>query len=295
MTDNERQKTIDSWHMRADAYEILVAQYQIFTDMAMGLVNFVKKHRESNNEDLHIMDLAAGTGLVSKLLIDCLHISPSSLYIIEPAERMCVRARDNIKTPYVYQTAAEDCLSTFNLPEDYFDFILCNASMHLMSDNEIYPIVSKLLKPKTGYFLYTLWYHAFDETEHYDANEELEICINDVLTYFNYPKYFSLKKKGTSTSNRSIRSRKSLEETAHKNGLKLVSCTIHNHQIPMSFDLDFLLMTPSWLIEHLKNYEWTQNQDVYSMKEDITEKVRELIKDKYTEKPVVQVVVSKII
>ncbi|CAF1505241.1 unnamed protein product, partial [Adineta steineri] len=38
--------------------------------------------------------LAAGTGLMSKLLIEYIHISPSSLYLVEPAEQMCIRARD---------------------------------------------------------------------------------------------------------------------------------------------------------------------------------------------------------
>jgi len=287
MTDDKRKQTIDSWHMRADAYEILVKNYRIFTDMAMGLVKFVGKHRI---KDFHIMDLAAGTGLVSKLLIEYLHISPSSLYLVEPAERMCIRARDNIKTPHIYQVAAEDCLSKSNLPRDYFDFILCNASMHLMSENDIYPVVSKLLKPKTGYFLYTLWYHAFDETQDYDQDDELEMAVNDTLTYFNYPKYFS---KTTKSSSR-VRSRRYLEEMAYRNGLQLESCTIYMHQIPVSFDLDFTLMSPNWLIEHLKTYEWTQKQDVCVMKERIIEKVRELIKEKYTEKPIVQVIVSRI-
>ena len=292
MTNNERHRTIDSWHTRADAYDILVKNYQIFTDMAMGLVKFVEKHRD---KDCHIMDLAAGTGLVSKLLIDHLHISPSSLHLVEPAERMCIHARNTIKTPHIYQISAEDCLSIPDLPRNYFDFILCNASMHLMSENDIYPIVSKLLREKKGYFLYTLWYHAFDETQHYDENKEFEGYINDVLSSFNYPKYFSTKSKGTSTTiDRSVRSRKYLEETAYQNGLKLESCTIHNYRTPRSFDLDFSLMTPNWLIEHLKTYEWTQKEDVHLMKERIIEKVRELVKDKYIDIPVVQVIVSKI-
>jgi SAM-dependent methyltransferase len=294
MTDNERKRTIDSWHTRADAYEILVQNYPIFTNMAMGLVKFVEKRREQDTTDFHIMDLAAGTGLVSKLLIDYLHVSPSELYLVEPAERMCIRARDNIKTPHVYQTAAEDCLSIADLPREYFDFILCNVSMHLMSENDIYPIVSKLLKPKKGYFLYTLWYHAFDETQHFDKSEEFERDINDVLTSFNYPKYFSTEAKATPTIKRSVRSRKYLAETADQNGLKLESCAIHYHRTPMNFDLDFTLMTPNWLIEHLKTYEWTQKQDVYSMKEHIIGKAREVIKDKYAEIPVVQVIVSKV-
>jgi len=289
MTDDKRKQTIDSWHIRADAYELLINNYQIFTDMAMGLIKFVEKHRIKDEKDFHVMDLAAGTGLISKLLIEYIHISPLSLYIVEPAERMCIHDRDKIKTPHIYQIAAEECLSKSNLPRDYFDFILCNASMHLMSENDIYPIVSKLLKPKKGYFLYTLWYHAFDETQTYDQNDEFETYINDALIYFNYPKYFS-----KTSRERSVRSRKYLEETAYQNGLKLVSCTIHIHQVPMSFELDFMLMSPNCLIEHLKTSESTQNQDIYLMKERIIEKVRELIKEKYTDKPIVQIIVSRI-
>jgi SAM-dependent methyltransferase len=291
MTDDERKKTIDSWHMRADAYERLIGNYQIFTDMAMGLVKFVEKHRGKDDNNFHVMDLAAGTGLISKLLIEYIHISPTSLYLVEPAERMCIRARDNIKTPHIYQTAAEDCLSTANLPRDYFDFILCNASMHLMSETDIYPIVSKLLKPKTGYFLYTLWYHAFNETENYNGDEEFETYVNDALTYFSYPKYFATKNNATSTTQRS---RKYLEKTALNNGLKLESCTIDIHRTPMDFDLDFMLMSPNWLLEHLKTYEWTQKEDNNSMKERIIEKVRELIKEKHNEIPVVQIIVSRV-
>ncbi|CAF1229070.1 unnamed protein product [Rotaria magnacalcarata] len=294
MNDNKRKEVIDSWHKRADAYEILVNNYQIFTDMAMGLVKFVEKRQTNKVQDFRILDLAAGTGLVSKLLIQTLHISPASLYLVEPAEQMCILARGTIKTPHVYQMSAEDCLSTSDLPRDSFDFILCNASMHLMSENDIYPIVSKLLKPKTGYFLYTLWYHAFDETENFDNNQRIEAYINDALTYFKYPNYFSTVNRKIETKKQSIRSRKFLQETAYKHGIKLESCAIHIHQVPMSFDLDFMLMEPSWLMDHLKNFEWTQNQDAHSIKGQIVEKLRELIKDEYTEKPVVQIVVSRI-
>jgi len=289
MTDDKRKQTIDSWHLRADAYEILVQNHRIFTDMSMGLIKFVEENLRNKNDDIHIMDLAAGTGLLSKLLIEYLHISPSSLYLIEPAERMCVRARDNIKNSHVYQIAGEDCLLINDLPRDYFDFILCNASMHLMSESDIYPIVSKLLKPNKGYFLYTLWYHAFDETQSYDQDEDFERYINDAMEYFNYPKYF------TKTSPKSsARSRRYLEETAYKNGLQFESCRINMHRMSLSFDLDFMLMSPNWLIDHLKTHQKIDNEDIYAIKKCIIEKVRELIKDKYTEKPIVQIIVSRI-
>ena len=282
MTDHKRQQTIDSWHLRADAYEILVNNHRIFTDMAMGLVEFVQKNQTT---DCRILDLAAGTGLISKLLLQHLHISPSSLYLVEPAARMCEHARKNIQTPHVYQLTAEDCLSTSDLPRDYFDFILCNASMHLMSENDIYPIVSKLLKTNRSYFLYTLWYHAFDETQCYDRDEEYERCIDQALNCFNYPKY---SKDDKQKSKR--RSRRYLAETAEKNGLQLESCRIIMHRIPLEFELDFSLMSPNWLIEHLKNHS---NKEIYFIKERVIEKVRELIANKYTEKPVIQVIVSR--
>ncbi|CAF1085580.1 unnamed protein product [Rotaria sordida] len=290
MDDNERKKTIDSWHIRADPYEILINNYEIFSNMAMGLIKFVEKHRDKYDKDINIIDLAAGTGLVSKLLIEYLHISPSSLYLIEPAERMFLRAKQNLNNSHLYNVAAEDCLTIPDLPRDYFDFILCNASMHLMSENNIYPVISKLLKPKKGFFLYTIWYHSFDETEHYKC-DQIETYINDALTYFNYPKYFiTINRKKSITT----RSRKSLEETANKSGLKLESCTIDIHRSPLTFDLDFMLMTPNWLIEHLKTNQWTQNDNIYLIRERIIEKIRELIKGKFCEIPVVQIIVSKI-
>lgn len=280
-------ETIVSWHTRADAYETLIKNYQIFTDMAMGMVKFLEK----GNKDIHVMDLAAGTGLVSKLLIDYLSLSPLSIYLVEPAERMCMLVRNNIQTPHIYQLAAEDCLSTSDLPRNYFDFILCNASMHLLSENEIYPIVSKLLKPKEGFFLYTLWYHAFDETQHFSKDNEFQNAVNDALTSFSYPKYFSTISKTTSTTNRS---RKYLQCVAERNGLKLVSCTIRCHKTPIAFDLDFTLMTPNWLVHHLEANRYGQIQDVNLMKERIVDRVRELLKDKYADIPVVQVIVAKV-
>ncbi|CAF5159341.1 unnamed protein product, partial [Rotaria sp. Silwood1] len=220
MNNNERKEIIDSWHMRADPYHILINNYQIFSDMAMNMIKFIENHRLTNLKDIHIMDLAAGTGLVSKLLIKCLNISPSSLYLVEPAERMYLHARNNIKSNHIYKMSAEDCLSTNDLPRDYFDFILCNASMHLMSEDNIYPVISKLLKPKIGYFIYTVWYHSFDETEHYQKNHFIETYINDALIFFNYPIFFStLNKKKSKTS----RSRKYLEEISNKYELKLES------------------------------------------------------------------------
>ncbi|CAF4011535.1 unnamed protein product, partial [Rotaria sp. Silwood1] len=64
MNDNERKDLIDSWHTRADPYHRLINNYHIFSDMAMSMIIFVEKHRISNSKDIHIMDLAAGTGLV---------------------------------------------------------------------------------------------------------------------------------------------------------------------------------------------------------------------------------------
>jgi len=289
MTEEKRKQTVASWHLRANAYENLINHYRIFTDMAMGLIEFVEKHKTN---DLHIIDLAAGTGLVSKLLIEHVHLSPASLYLIEPAEQMCEHARQKFPNAHICQIAAEDCLERVDLPRDYFDFILCNASMHLMSEKDIYPIVAKLLKVKRGYFLYTLWYHSFDETINYDQDNEFESYVNRVLTEFNYPKLFP--ENHSSPSSKSVRSRRDLERIAYENGLELQSCTIHIHQIPMSFDFDFMLMSPNWLIDHLKTYEWTQTEDIQTLKQRIIQRIRELIQDKYTEKAIVQVIVWRV-
>ncbi|CAF1157771.1 unnamed protein product [Rotaria sp. Silwood1] len=291
MNDNERKDLIDSWHTRADPYHRLINNYHIFSDMAMSMIIFVEKHRIFNSKDIHIMDLAAGTGLVSKLLIEYLNISPSSLYLVEPAERMCLHARNNIKTDHIYKMSAEDCLLTNDLPRSYFDFILCNAAMHLLSEDNIYPIVSKLLKPKIGYFIYTIWYHSFDETEHNLNHQLIKTYINDALNFFNYPNYFStIERLKTKTK----RSRKYIEETANKSELKLESCTIYMHRTPLSFDLDFILMTPNWLIQHLKTNQLSDHEDPYLVRERIIEKVRKSIEGIFVDVPVVNIIISRI-
>ena len=286
MSDLQREKVIDSWHERADAYENLVSRYRIFTDMAMTLVQLIEKN------DVTVLDLAAGTGLVSKLLLEHVRLSPNSLYLIEPAKQMCVHARKHLPKCHIYQIAAEDCLSIAALRRGSFDFVICNASMHLMSEEEIFPIVVQLLKAHSGSFLYTLWYHAFDETENDDNNEEFEDCVNQALTFYRYPKYFS-RDNASSSSKRFVRSRKYLEETAQKFGLRLDSCEIFRDRINMEFDLDFLLMRPDWLDEHLNNYEWTQPGNSPANKQSIIDKIRELIREKSSKIAFVRVVVSR--
>lgn len=284
--EKKRQQTIDSWHLRADAYDILVRNHRIFTDMAMGIVQFVQQNQPI---DCRILDLAAGTGLMSKLILEHVDIPPSSFYLVEPAERMCQRARENIPNSHVFQITAEDCLSNNDLPRNYFDFIVCNASMHLMSENEIYPVVSKLLKDKQSYFLYTLWYHAFDETQCYDEDDEFESYVNQALNVFDYPNYFTEKREKSRG-----RSRRYLAETAESNGLRLESCRICMHRMPLEFDLDFLLMTPDWLIEHLKKHSKDSTENIQLIKQRLIDKVREFIANKFIEKPVIQVIVSRI-
>jgi SAM-dependent methyltransferase len=287
MSDLQQEKIINSWHERADAYERLIGRYRIFTDMAMTLVRLVEK------SDAIVLDLAAGTGLVSRLLLERGRLSASSLYLIEPARQMCVHARKHLPQSYIYQIAAEDCLSIGELRRGSFDFVVCNASMHLMCEEEIFPIVEQLLKPRSGSFLYTLWYHAFDETANDGDNEEFEDCVNQALSFHEYPKYFSRDRSLPSASGRVLRSRNYLEETAEKFGLRLDSCEIFRDRIDMQFDLDFLLMRPDWLDEHLTNYEWTQKGTSPTSKQSIIDKIEELIRDKSSKIAFVRVVVSR--
>ena len=162
---------------------------------------------------------------------------------------------------------------------------------HFRISDLIFPIAGQLLKPDRGSFLYTLWYHAFDETQHADRYDEFEALINDVLTECNYPKYFPADKSSTTTS--VVRSRQYIEETARQHGLRLESCSTRCHQLPMEFDLDFLLMTPGWFDEHLTNYAWTQTESVQMMKEKVLAKVRQAMEGKCMETPIVTVVVSR--
>ena len=270
------EKIIHSWHERADAYDTLLNHYPIFSDMATTLIHFVKQHRSIEDKDLKVMDLAAGTGLVSKLLIEYLHLSPSSLYLIEPAKRMYHQTQLKLPLCHIYQSSAEDCLSLIDLPRNEFDFILCNASMHLMSEERVYPIINRLLKSHIGFFLYTLWYHSLNEIKDYHNDDEFQGYVNDALISYHYPKYYS----SSSDDNQLNRSKQSIEEAATRFGLELYSCEIYKDEISMNFNLDFVLMSSQWLMNHLETHRSDQTEDVSMIKAKIVEKIRQLIDGK---------------
>ncbi|CAF3931180.1 unnamed protein product, partial [Rotaria sp. Silwood1] len=83
-------------------------------------------------------------------------------------------------------------------------------------------------------------------------------------------------------------------ETANKSELKLESCTIYMHRTPLSFDLDFILMTPNWLIQHLKTNQLSDHEDPYLVRERIIEKVRKSIEGIFVDVPVVNIIISRI-
>lgn len=286
----KREKIVESWHQRAKSYEELLQQYPIFSDMTISMIHFLQEQQISN-ESMKIIDLAAGTGLVSRLLIEYLHISPKQLVLIEPAEQMCEIARKFLPEVQIYRQTAENCLSIVEFQQEHqFDCILSNASMHLMSDETIFPIVDRLLKVDRGFFLYTLWFHSFDETETYHNDNEFYDIVNRTLTSFGFPIYYSL----TDDNRTLIRSRKTIEQTAEKNHLRFHSATIFQEKIPMKFNFDFSRMSNDWLNEHLTKYRPTDNnEDILTIKSKIFDSIEKSIEGKISKIAFVRIILTR--
>lgn len=294
MNDEERESLIRSWHDRANAYQSLINQYDVFQTMTTSLIDLLEKHRDKSKNNLKIMDFGSGTGLVSKLLIEHLGIGEDCFYLIDPAENMCEIARKNLPSAHIYQITGEKCLSIDGIPREQFDFILSNAAMHLMSEKDIYPVIARLLKCKTGRFLYTLWYHAFDETIHYNDDETFEILLDEALEFFNYPPLIEIQTNSTLSWRKHIRSRNFLHEIAQENRLEIESIDINRLEISIEFLLDFLLMNCKWLNEHLEKHRRNQNENVQTIKNNVLQKLRELLRGKYVKVAFVNVALRRV-
>ena len=76
-----QDEVINSWHVRARAYDKLIKRWPIFTNMVNRLLEFIPE-----DFDGHALDIAGGSGLLAEHL---LRRNPNArMTLVEPAEGM---------------------------------------------------------------------------------------------------------------------------------------------------------------------------------------------------------------
>ncbi len=227
-TQNE---VINSWHVRARAYDKLTKRWPIFTDMVSRLLEIIPE-----GFDGHALDIAGGSGLLAEHLI---RKNPNArVTIVEPAEGMRALASQHLGDQVEVKDATSDNLNKLKLTADA---ALCSASFHLMNEKTTLPSVASVLK-KGSVFAVNCWGHSYDETIDLEQKVDWMQFVNQALSEFNLPPMIRSDKNPTR-----IKSKEGLRKIGKSCGLHLCETKIVTTQIKTQFSINFAAMSLNFL------------------------------------------------
>lgn len=231
-----QDEIIQSWHDRAQAYHALIARWPIFIELVNRLLKFIP-----NDFHGHALDIAGGSGLLSKRLLE--NHPTARVTLIEPAENMRALALQHLDNRIEVIDATSDSLDTLSINADA---ALCSASFHLMNEAMVLPSVAAVLN--TGsIFAVNCWGHSFDEAIELNQKEDWMNIIDQSLSEFDQP---SMRRPNKTEP--LIKNSKELEQIGISCGLDLVKTKIVTTEIETKFSIEFAAMDSNFL-SHVKN------------------------------------------
>ena len=234
--ESTQEDIIQSWHKRAHAYNQLIKRWPIFTDMASRLIEYIP-----NNFGGHALDIAGGSGLLSKCLLE--KHPAARVTLVEPAENMRALALQQLGSRIDIVNATSDSLDALNIT---VDAALCSASFHLMDEAIVLPSVASVLN--TGaVFAINCWGHSFDEAVELNQRADWMQYVDLALSEFNQPS-LDRSKKTVPT----IKSTENLRIIGGSCGLELIEKKIVTDDIYSQFNIEFAAMSDNFL-SHIDN------------------------------------------
>ncbi len=231
-----QDEIIRSWHDRAFAYHELIERWPIFTDMVNRLLKYIPKDFQG-----HALDIAGGSGLLSKHLLE--KHPAARVTLAEPAENMRALALRDLGNRIDIIDATSDSLDDHDITADA---ALCSASFHLMNEDMVLPSVASVLK--TGsVFAINCWGHSFEEAIELNHKEDWMQCIDQALSEFDQPPMQRPKK-----TEPIIKNTAGLSKIGMSCGLHLIETEIETTEIETKFSIEFAAMNNKFL-SHVKN------------------------------------------
>jgi len=247
-----QDEVINSWHVRARAYDKLIKRWPIFTNMVNRLLEFIPEEFVG-----HALDIAGGSGLLAEHF---LRRSPNAhMTLVEPAEGMRALASRRLGNRIEIKDATSDKLDKLGLTADA---ALCSASFHLMNEETTLPSVASVLK-KGSVFAVNLWGHSFDETINLEQKVDWMKFIDQALSEFDLPS-MNRPKKNTPR----IKSKEGLRKIGKSCGLHLRETNIVTTEIKTQFSIEFAAMDFNFL-----------NQVEKGIREQVIARALELCRD----------------
>jgi SAM-dependent methyltransferase len=236
MNSEQHEKIVALWSERAWAYNQLIEDWPIFTDLADRLVDMIDAPRMES-----VLDLGAGTGLLAQRVLDM--YPKTEVHIMEPSEAMLALAERRLGHKVRYHRGMAEGPFEAGLT---VSTVLSSACMHLVELDRAMEHLAPLIR-SGGNFCFNLWWHSFSETAlDGDMKDWWRPAMEEILEQDGYR-----SPKWPEPSLRRPHSRNSLRELGKRFGFEVASIDIDEDRISKRFAVDFMAMDKHWPVEEL--------------------------------------------
>ena len=145
---------VRTWDERAQAYDVLCRRWHVFTLLSTRLIDMLPVSLSGD-----VLDIGAGSGLTSELLLD--RHPESRAILIEPAQGMIDVARTHLAgRPAEFLVMGLDGEPVRELRAVA---AIASASMQFLDFEPAFATLRKIIEPG-GHIAFNLWYHHWEET-----------------------------------------------------------------------------------------------------------------------------------
>ena len=231
----DREK-VRVWEARAPAYDRLCRRWEIFSQLSNRLIDLLPANLHGR-----VLDIGAGSGLTSQLLLDR-HPRCESI-LIEPSEAMLALARARLAgRPTEFFAMG---LDSAPLRDRCAVAALASASMQFLDFDPACAALARLIEPG-GHFAFNLWWHHWEDTKDRTSMKGWEAVAEAACRDEQLP-----PPEPPAAAAPRARPRSELASAARAHGFRLLFEHCDEYPTPIGFGVDFEAMDPNWPIKGL--------------------------------------------
>lgn len=224
------------WSERATAYDGLCRRWEIFTRLSSRLVEWLPADLRGA-----VLDIGAGTGLTSELLLAC-HPRVEAI-LVEPSEAMLDLARRHLVGRQAQFLAMG--LDGPQVRDVRAVAAVASASMHFLELDAAFGVLARVVA-RGGHVAFNFWWHSWEETADLACMTEWQGIAEAACRASGLP-----APRPRTRSMARARRRVELTEAASQHGFHLLAERRDEDVVPVAFGLDFDAMDADWPVEGL--------------------------------------------
>jgi SAM-dependent methyltransferase len=224
------------WEARAHAYDRLCRRWRTFPLLSSRLVDLLPS-------DLHgrVLDVGAGSGLTSELLLDR-HPGCESI-LIEPSEAMLGLARERLAGRRAQFLAMG--LDGVAVAELRAAAAISSAALHFLDLDEAFATLERIIEPG-GHLAFNLWWHHWEDTAALECMTGWQPVAEAACREAGLP---PPAKRAYPVP--VAKTRAELSDAARSHGFRQLLEERDEDATPVAYGVDFLAMDPVWPVAGL--------------------------------------------